>query len=42
MAWLCREHVTWDTCTRLSEIINRNEQSTLLLGASMYTKLQTQ
>ena len=29
-------------CTGLSEITNHNEQSTPLLGAYTYTKLQTQ
>ena len=29
-------------CTTLSEIPSHNEQSTLLLGSYMYTKLQTQ
>jgi hypothetical protein len=41
MAGSCRMNVTWDVCTGLSEILNRNEQSIPLLCAYMYTKLQT-
>ena len=38
-------HVEWiwhEMCRRLSEIPSHNEQSTLLFGSYMYTKLQTQ
>jgi len=42
MAWSCRMNVTWDVHTGLSEILNHNKQSNPLLGACMYTKLQTQ
>jgi len=40
MAESSRVHMTWDTCTRLSEILNHNEQLTLHLGTYMYTNLQ--
>jgi len=34
--------MTCNVCTRLSEILSHNEQSALLLGSYMYTRLQTQ
>jgi len=42
MAGSCTVCVTGDVHTGLSEILNYNEQSTALLGAYMYTKLQTE
>ena len=41
MVWSSRMNVKWDICTGLSEIHNHNEQLTVLLGAYVYTKLQT-
>jgi len=41
MARSCRVHVTWGMRTGLSENLNRNEQSPLLLGAYIYAGLQT-
>jgi len=41
MAGSCRVHVTRGMRIGLSEILNHNERLTSLLGAYMYTKLQT-
>ena len=41
MSGWCTVCVTWDVRTGLSEILNHNGWSYALLGAYMYTKLQT-